>query len=56
MNPKIRVVMQMFNEQIAHKISDVLDVDFAFSTSTLAAPTVANMALGKVDADISPSI
>ncbi len=47
MNPKIRVVMQMFNEQIAHKISDAVDVDFAFSTSTLAAPTVASMAMGK---------
>jgi hypothetical protein len=45
MNPKIRVVMRMFDEKIAHKISDAMDVDVAFSSSTLAAPAVAKMAL-----------
>ena len=45
MNPKIRVVMRMFDETIAHKISEAMDVDVAFSSSTLAAPAVANAAL-----------
>lgn len=46
MNPSIRVVMRAFDEQIAQKISDAMDVEVAFSSSTLAAPMVAAMALG----------
>ena len=45
MNPKIRVVMRLFDEQIVHKLSDAMDVDVAFSSSTLAAPIVAALAL-----------
>jgi voltage-gated potassium channel len=45
MNPKIRIVMRMFDEQVAHKISDAMDVDEVFSSSTLAAPLVAKMAM-----------
>jgi len=45
MNPSIRVVMRMFDEKVAHKISDAMDVDVAFSSSTLAAPVVAKMAM-----------
>jgi Trk K+ transport system NAD-binding subunit len=45
MNAGVRVVMRMFDEAIAHKISDAMDVDVAFSSSTLAAPVVAALAL-----------
>ena len=45
MNSKIRVVMRLFDEQIVHKLSDAMDVDVAFSSSTLAAPIVAAMAM-----------
>jgi len=45
MNPRIRVVMRLFDEQIVHKLSDAMDVDVAFSSSTLAAPIVAALAL-----------
>ena len=45
MNAKIRVVMRLFDEQIVHKLSDAMDVDAAFSSSTVAAPIVAAMAL-----------
>jgi Trk K+ transport system NAD-binding subunit len=46
LNPKIRVVMRLFEQQLAAKVTDALDVDVAFSGSSLAAPTVAAMALG----------
>lgn len=45
MNPDVRVVMRMFDEQVAGKISGAMNVDVAFSTSTLAAGVVAAMAL-----------
>jgi voltage-gated potassium channel len=45
MNPDIRVVMRMFDEQIAAKLSDAMDIDVAFSSSQLAAPVVAALAL-----------
>ena len=45
LNPKIRVVMRLFEQQLASKISDALDVDMAFSSSSLAAPLVAAMSL-----------
>jgi Trk K+ transport system NAD-binding subunit len=45
LNPRIRVVMRLFDQAIAAKISDALSVDAAFSSSTLAAPAVAALAL-----------
>jgi voltage-gated potassium channel len=45
MNPKIRVVMRMFDQALAGKISGALTVDAAFSSSALAAPVVAAMAM-----------
>jgi Trk K+ transport system NAD-binding subunit len=45
MNGKIRVVMRMFDEQIAAKVSDAMDIDVAFSSSQLAAPVVAALAV-----------
>ncbi|HET6246259.1 MAG TPA: NAD-binding protein [Tepidisphaeraceae bacterium] len=44
MNPKIRVVMRLFEQQLAAKISGALTIDAAFSSSALAAPVVAAMA------------
>ena len=37
--------MRLFDEQIVHKLSDAMDIDVAFSSSTVAAPIVAAMAL-----------
>lgn len=45
MNPKIRVVMRMFDQTIATKFKDVKLIDEAFSSAALAAPSVAEMAL-----------
>jgi Trk K+ transport system NAD-binding subunit len=45
LNPKIRVVMRLFDQQIAAKISGALSIDAAFSSSTLAAPVVAALSL-----------
>jgi Trk K+ transport system NAD-binding subunit len=43
MNPGIRVLMRMFDQQIATKIRGVFTLDAAFSASALAAPVVAAM-------------
>jgi len=45
MNPKIRVIMRLYDQQIASKISSALMIDAAFSSSALAAPMVAAMAM-----------
>ena len=45
MNPSIRVVMRLFDQRIATKLSGVMAVDAAFSTAALAAPMVAAMCL-----------
>src|SRR6185436_18950844 len=37
LNPAIRVVMRLFDQQIAQKISGALSIDVAFSSSALAA-------------------
>jgi voltage-gated potassium channel len=47
MNPKIRVVLRLFDQQIAAKIADAFSIDQAFSSSALAAPSVAAMATGR---------
>jgi voltage-gated potassium channel len=46
LNPKIRVVMRLFEQSIAQKISNAFLVDVAFSDSMLAAPMVTAMSLG----------
>jgi voltage-gated potassium channel len=45
LNPRIRIVLRLFDQQIASKIGSALTVDQAFSASALAAPAVAAMAL-----------
>jgi voltage-gated potassium channel len=40
-NPKIRVVMRMFDQRVAQKMRVALDVDETFSTSALSGPLVA---------------
>jgi Trk K+ transport system NAD-binding subunit len=45
MNPKIRVLMRLFDQRIAQKLGPALHVDAAFSASALAAPLVAAMSL-----------
>jgi voltage-gated potassium channel len=54
MNPKIRIIMRMFDAQVAAKISDAIDVDVAFSSSSLAAPVIAALAqhIGAGDATV----
>jgi Trk K+ transport system NAD-binding subunit len=46
MNPRIRVILRLFDQQIAAKVADAFAIDQAFSSSALAAPTVAAMAQG----------
>ncbi|MBI4606624.1 MAG: NAD-binding protein [Planctomycetes bacterium] len=46
MNPGIRVVLRLFDQQIARKIAGAMAIDAAFSSSALAAPIVAAMAFG----------
>jgi voltage-gated potassium channel len=57
MNPGVRVVMGLFDQEIAQKIAGAMTVDAvfaAFSASTLAAPMVAAMSMGaKVLASMS---
>lgn len=45
LNPKVRVVMRLFDQRIAKKIAGALSVDVAFSSSALAAPMVAAMSM-----------
>jgi voltage-gated potassium channel len=45
MNPKIRIIMRLFDQQIADKFKEAALIDEAFSSAALAAPIVADMAL-----------
>jgi len=45
MNPGIKVIMRLFDQQIASKLSGALTLDAAFSSSALAAPVVAAMSI-----------
>jgi voltage-gated potassium channel len=45
MNPKIRVLMRLFDQRIADKFKEAALIDEAFSAAALAAPIVAEMAL-----------
>jgi Trk K+ transport system NAD-binding subunit len=45
MNPKIRIAMRQFDQEMASKFKVAFGIEFAFSSSALAAPTVASMAL-----------
>jgi voltage-gated potassium channel len=49
LNPTIRVVLRMFDQQMADKFKDVKLIDEAFSSAALAAPVVAKMALRGLD-------
>jgi Trk K+ transport system NAD-binding subunit len=46
LNPPARIVMRLFEQDIARKISGALTIDAVFSASALAAPMVAAMSLG----------
>jgi Trk K+ transport system NAD-binding subunit len=45
MNSNIRVVMRLYEQEIARKISGAFAVDAVFSASSLAAPAIAAMSL-----------
>ena len=45
MNPRIRVVLRLYDQEIAAKIRGAFAIDAAFSSSALAAPLVAAMSL-----------
>jgi voltage-gated potassium channel len=45
MNPAIRTAVRLFDQATASKLRDAFELDFAFSPSAIAAPTVAAMAL-----------
>jgi Trk K+ transport system NAD-binding subunit len=53
MNPGIRIIMRLFDQQIAAKIAGALTIDAAFSASALAAPVVAALSL---DTEVSSSL
>jgi voltage-gated potassium channel len=44
MNPSVRVVLRMFDQRVAAKVGEALEVDESFSASALAAPLVAMQA------------
>ncbi len=46
MNPSIRILIRLFDQQLAGKLSGALGIDIAFSASALAAPIVAGMSAG----------
>ena len=46
MNPKVRILIRLFDQQLAGKLADAMDIDVAFSASALAAPIVAGMSVG----------
>ena len=41
MNPRVRVVMRMFDQRVAQKVGGALELDESFSTSALSAPLIA---------------
>jgi len=43
MNPQIRIIMRMFDQQLASKVKDAIGIDEAFSSAALAAPIVVGM-------------
>lgn len=43
MNPKIRVLMRMFDQHLALKFKDAMGIDEAFSSTALAAPIVVDL-------------
>ena len=45
MNPKIRILLRLFDQRIADKFKDLGIIDEAFSSAALAAPVVADMVL-----------
>jgi voltage-gated potassium channel len=45
MNPRIRILLRLFDQRIADKFKDLGVIDEAFSSAALAAPVVAEMAL-----------
>lgn len=45
MNPKIRVIMRLFDQRMADKFKEAALIDEAFSPAALAAPILAEMAL-----------
>jgi Trk K+ transport system NAD-binding subunit len=42
-NPKVKILMRMFDQSIADKVKDAFAIDQAFSSAALAAPIVAAM-------------
>lgn len=46
-HPDIHIVMRVFNDSLAGKLSSAFNIQTAFSTSALAAPTLAAAALGR---------
>ena len=44
LNPEVRVVLRMFEQRLAGKVGQALDVDETFSTSALVAPLIAMQA------------
>jgi Trk K+ transport system NAD-binding subunit len=55
LNPGVRLVLRLFDPELAHRVKDVFAIDEAFSASALAAPIFAGAAL-EVEIDRTFSI
>jgi Trk K+ transport system NAD-binding subunit len=47
LRPELHIVMRVFNDSLCSKLSSAFNISTAFSTSALAAPTLAAAALGR---------
>jgi Trk K+ transport system NAD-binding subunit len=47
LNPEIRVVLRMFDEQLADKVRRAFNIEVAYSSSSLAAPVFASASVSK---------
>lgn len=47
LNPNIKIFMRQYDQQIAQKLAATFDIDHAFSSAALAAPLLAERAMGR---------
>lgn len=50
-NPRVRIVVRLFDEEFASRVRSTFDIDYALSPAALAAPAFAAAALGRSIAD-----
>jgi Trk K+ transport system NAD-binding subunit len=50
-NPRVRIVVRLFDEEFASRVRSTFDIDYALSPASLAAPAFAAAALGRSISD-----